>query len=83
MKSFAIALSVAAVLSFFAIPDIHAENRRHEGTARGGNEGTHPREGGTARSLPKEMMLHLPVMGGGDSIIWISHSSRERSHRRM
>src|SRR5659263_211207 len=27
MKSFAIALSVAAVLSFFAIPDIHAEDR--------------------------------------------------------
>ena len=34
---------------------------------------------GTARSIPKDMMLHLPVMGGGDSIIWISHSSRERS----
>ncbi len=27
MKSFTIALSVAAVLSFFAIPDIHAEER--------------------------------------------------------
>jgi hypothetical protein len=22
---------------------------------------------------PEEIMLHLPVMGGGDSIIWISH----------
>jgi hypothetical protein len=29
------------------------------------------------------MMLHLPVIDGGDPIIWIFHSSRERSYLRM
>jgi hypothetical protein len=32
----------------------------------------------SGRFLPKEMMLHLHVMGGVDSIIRIFHSSRER-----